>query len=373
MTDRPELTVLHYLGYDTDRGGILSVVRALAGTGEFACVLGVNAGFIGRCIPAVETRRFSPVEGEVISARALWRARRVAAEVREWLAHDRSRVFHGHSRAGMLVGLWLHRWGERRVVVSVHCYGRQRWFYRWTARRLGGRVFWLSPAMKGHYGINDAETWTQCIPGCIPADAVRPRGHRRGAADLRLGGVGSLVPWKRWELVLAVIARIRATAVREVRFTHIGASDGSAGSERYARTLRARVTELGIADRVEFRGQQSSADPLWSEIDALVIAADNEPFSIAMLEALGAGAPVIAADSGGARDVIRDGRNGWLFRSGDAADLARVVESLANSEASAVVRIDEAKLRPFTAPVVAAQWMEVYRRVGSAGSARERG
>ena len=35
-----------------------------------------------------------------------------------------------------MVALWLARAGERRVVVSVHCYGRQRWFYRWAARQL---------------------------------------------------------------------------------------------------------------------------------------------------------------------------------------------------------------------------------------------
>jgi len=45
MTASAPLTVLHYLGADDDRGGIVSVVRAMAATGEFACVLGVNPRF----------------------------------------------------------------------------------------------------------------------------------------------------------------------------------------------------------------------------------------------------------------------------------------------------------------------------------------
>ena len=68
------------------------------------------------------------------------------------------RIFHGHSRAGLLVGLWLRLFGGERVVVSVHCHGRQKWFYRWAALVLGERMVWLTPAMKAHYDVG-ARTW----------------------------------------------------------------------------------------------------------------------------------------------------------------------------------------------------------------------
>ena len=67
------------------------------------------------------------IYGERISLGNFWCARSVALAVRRWLQAEPGRVFHGHSRAGLLVGLWLRLLGERRVVVSVHCYGRQRW------------------------------------------------------------------------------------------------------------------------------------------------------------------------------------------------------------------------------------------------------
>ena len=73
--------------------------------------------------------------------------------------------------------------GERRVVVSVHCYGRRTWFYRWAAGRLGERLFWLSPAMKQHYEI-DARggDWTQCVPGCVPGTVRSVASTRPSAA-----------------------------------------------------------------------------------------------------------------------------------------------------------------------------------------------
>ena len=138
--------VLHYLGYDDDRGGIVSVIRALASTDRFACVLGVNPGFAQARAPALATLELPAIAGETISISTFLRARRVARAVRVWLAEDPARVFHGHSRAGLVVACWLARWGERRVVASVHCYGRQRWFYRWAARQLG-----RSPLSGGFY------------------------------------------------------------------------------------------------------------------------------------------------------------------------------------------------------------------------------
>jgi len=357
----PELReTLHYTGATTDRGGIVAVLRALAAGGAFRVVHGVSPGFAGAgdglplwTGPALETERISPAN--------LWRARAVARAVRSWLAAGPRRIFHGHSRAGLLVALWLRAAGERRVVVSVHCYGRQRWFYRWAAGRLGRALFWLSPAMKAYYGAGDA-TWTQCRPGCVvaPAGGVPRRGAP--AEPIRLGGVGALVPWKRWDLVPAALALLPAAARARWRFRHIGADDGSAASRAWAAALR---TSTAGPD-VDWLGPQASSAGFLAETDVLVVASENEPFSIAMLEALHAGVPVIAADSGGARDVIVPGRNGWLFRSGDAADLARCLEAAARPGALAAVAPAGADLARFDARAVAAEWETVYRGVAGA-------
>lgn len=356
------VTALHYIGGNSDRGGIVSVIRALATTGDFECVLGVNPGFRPNRVPALRWNEFPPLDGERISLAQFWRARMVAQTIIAWLDERPHRVFHGHSRAGLLVSLWLRRKGESRSVTSVHCYGRQRWFYRWAARQLGADLFWLTPAMKEHYGVPDASSWGQCIPGCVPTlGTTQEAVNRRATGRIVLGGVGALVAWKSWHLILEALRMLPPTQRQRICFRHIGTVDGTASSENYARQLREQTVAEGLSHIVEWRGEQPSSAPLLGEIDYLVVASRREPFSVAMLEALAAGVPVLAADSGGARDVIVPGRNGWLFSSGEAIDLARRFTQLLDRPPDPM-RVDPEALRRFTASTVAREWTAVYDR-----------
>jgi glycosyltransferase involved in cell wall biosynthesis len=365
MSTAARSTVLHYVGCDEDRGGIVSVVRALDGAGRFDCVLGVNAGCRQRRQPPLPVLELPRLAGEKLGWQTFWRSRTVAREVQAWLRAEPGRVFHGHSRTGLAVALRLVAQGERRVVASVHCYGRQRWFYRWAARRLGPRLFWLTPAMKHYYRVADDGTWTQCVPSCAP---VRPGAGRRPATDgvVRLGGIGALVEWKGWHFVLEALAALPAPVRSRLHFSHIGSADGSAASQRYAATLGPRTAALGLEHGVTWRGEEPSSEALLRETDCLVIPSVNEPFSVAMLEALAAGVPVLAADSGGPRDVLTPPEDGWLFRSGDARDLARQLAALLESGAWARARISPEKLRRFSATEVAATWESIYARCAGA-------
>ena len=48
----------------------------------------------------------------------------------------------------------------------------------------------------------------------------------------------------------------------------------------------------------------------------------DEPFALSPLEAMASGLPVIAARSGGVREILRAGENAWLYEPGDALALA---------------------------------------------------
>ena len=365
----PPLSVLHYIGYDSDRGGIVSVVRTLAQTGRFDCILGVNVGFRQLRVPRLEAIEMPPLVGERIDLRNALKARIVAKSVEKWLNGGPNRVFHGHSRAGMLVAMWLARRHCRRIIVSVHCYGKHRWFYRWCARSMGDRVYWLSPAMKAYYGVKGGATWSQCIPGCVPMADMKPMEARRGAPNpLRIGGIGAIERWKGWDLVLRAIAALPEMVRERVRFSHIGSASSSTDSRNYSDELRGLTKSLNLGASVEWRGEQPSAKNLLNEVDCLVIASRNEPFSAAMLEALASGVPVLAADSGGARDIIDTPRNGWLFRSGDAGYLSRSLSLLLETEAWAGIRIEPEDLTRFSATHVAEQWANVYGNLLAADS-----
>ncbi|MEJ2011792.1 MAG: glycosyltransferase [Anaerolineales bacterium] len=62
--------------------------------------------------------------------------------------------------------------------------------------------------------------------------------------------------------------------------------------------------------------------------DAFIMPSDIELLSIATLEAMACGLPVIGANAGALPELIRDGYNGYLFQSGDPTSLARAVRKL---------------------------------------------
>jgi glycosyltransferase involved in cell wall biosynthesis len=351
-------TVLHYVGYDDDRGGIVSVIRNLAATGQFSCVLGVNPEFRQERQPALKVLHLPRLAGERIDLANLWQARRVAREVRPWLRADSLRVFHGHSRAGLLVACWLRASGESRVVASVHCLGRQRWFYRFAARVLGDRLHWLGPAMKRHYGLAD-RSWRNCIPDCVPMPEEGNCRRQPGRDScLRVGCVGALVAVKEWEVALQALARLPADL--PATLVHVGSTDGSVASAAYADRLRRQSERLHIADRIEWRGQLENLAAFHSEIDVLVVASPWEAFSVAALEAAAAGVPIVAPDRAGTADLIESAKVGRLFRTGDPDDLARVIASFASDAGRVGLDFLPAELRRFAASAVAAQWAAVY-------------
>ena len=389
--------ILFYLGYDNDRGGICSFLRALstASAPHFEITLGMNAGAQHtQSQPALPVIEFPRIAGETISPRTLLRSRTIAHAAREWLHADSRRIFHGCSRAGLLVALWLARWGERRVCATVHCYGRQRWFYRHAARVLGNRLKLTSPDMARYYGL-PPQTWDECLPPCAlygvrdfspafdgpiywPASrsgsginsAVKsgtevPRSikDRNSAKIIRAAGIGALARRKGWHLVLDALAQLPPETRARWRFTHIGCADDTPESRRYAAELHERADALGLSSCVRWLGQQPSSDALLRESDVLLVPSNHEPFSLARIESLAVGVPSISSDTGAALDIIAPPMNGWLFRNNDATDLARVIEQLSTPNALAAARIDRDLLRRFTPEACAAQHARLYEKL----------
>jgi glycosyltransferase involved in cell wall biosynthesis len=117
-----------------------------------------------------------------------------------------------------------------------------------------------------------------------------------GKEDGRFLWVQRLVPYKRPELV--------AETFRDLpyRLTMVGVGPLE---QKLRRSLPPNVELRGWVSRDELRGLYERASGF--------IHVGEEDFGIAMVEALAAGAPVIALDAGGAVDIVRDGTDGVLI------------------------------------------------------------
>ena len=282
----------------------------------------------------------------------------VARAVRAWLCGDPVRIFHGHSRAGLLVACWLAWCGERRAVATVHVFGRQRWFYRRAAAVLGPRLFWLGPAMKTYYGL-PAGGWAGCLPDCIPDALVKPMRPRVMPQQVTFGCVGGIVPVKRWELVIEALAQ--ASGAAPMRVVHAGAEDGSSTGHAYADRLRRRVDALGLGPRFEWRGPGGDMADFYAGIDCLIVASDREASSVAALEAVAAGVPVLAPAASGTRDLVKRCGGGWLYTPDSAEALGRGMDALSRGPELADWRRNETGLQEFLAAASAGAHLAVYR------------
>lgn len=128
-----------------------------------------------------------------------------------------------------------------------------------------------------------------------------------------------LVDWKGIDHLLEALAELTQPA----RLLILGA--GPEG-ERLSRLAR----RLGLAGRVSFGGQVSRASVLaaMAQADAFVLASSYEGLPHVLLEAMAAGAPIIAASAGGTPEVVADGRNGLLVPPGRPDLLAQALDRL---------------------------------------------
>ena len=94
------------------------------------------------------------------------------------------------------------------------------------------------------------------------------------------------------------------------------------------RNLQTMAETLGIANRVTFLGYVTDEELRHAYTRATVFAMPSiaELQSIATMEAMASALPVVAADAMALPHLVHDGENGYLFRPGDAQDLADKLE-----------------------------------------------
>ncbi len=86
--------------------------------------------------------------------------------------------------------------------------------------------------------------------------------------------------------------------------------------------LERNCREWGLCDKIVFVGSLKSTIEVLAISDLFVLPSETESFGLAALEALAAGVPVIASNSGGIPEVVNHGVSGYLSNVGDVEDMA---------------------------------------------------
>jgi len=129
-----------------------------------------------------------------------------------------------------------------------------------------------------------------------------------------LGIVARINPWKGQRESISALARLSADHP-DARLMIVGSGPPSEGE-----ALRALAREEGVAERVVFAGRHDDVRPFLDAFDVFVHPSFEEPFGLAITEAMAMRKPVVACDSGALPEIVSDGVDGLLVapRSADA-------------------------------------------------------
>jgi 1,2-diacylglycerol 3-alpha-glucosyltransferase len=105
-----------------------------------------------------------------------------------------------------------------------------------------------------------------------------------------------------------------------------------AGHGAAQNTLEALAGQLGLGEHVCFTGFIPGEDlpALLNSVDVFTMPSEAELLSIASLEAMACGRPLLLANAIALPELVTNGVNGYLFKAGDAADAAKCMTLLAD-------------------------------------------
>lgn len=321
-------TVVH-LVEALGRGGIERVVQALARHADAARVeVQVLCAVRGGPLEAEIDAAGTPVGTLGVGSYYPWAVRRAARALRRAGAD----VVHSHGHFAGILGRIAAWWaGVPAAVHHLHTIdttlkARHRALERLLARR-SARILCCSDAVARHAreGLGLPRALLVTVPNGIdkgpPIEPPAARALLGGPPPPLVGCLGSLAPHKGQAVLLrAFAALVRAGAAG----TLVLIGDGP---DR--RALEALAHEAGVAARVRFLGERGDARRLLPGLDLLVVpSVAREGFSLAAIEAMDAGVPVIASRVGGLPEALDSGASGVLVEAGDPDALATAIGDL---------------------------------------------
>jgi len=204
-------------------------------------------------------------------------------------------------------------------------------------RKGSRKVVFVSEYLKDHLRprLRLAETQCAVIPNGVDAEVFRPCQDGSLRSELALaddailvGAIGNIRAPKAYDVLLRA-ARILLD--RSQRFHFIVAGDCS---NTLGRELAEFSRNLGIEQHVSFLGLRADVARILRNLDAFVLSSRTEGFSIACIEAMACGIPVIATRSGGPEEILEGGA-GILVPTDDFEAIAQAVDDVTSSKALA--------------------------------------
>lgn len=252
----------------------------------------------------------------------------------KFLKSNRVRLVHAHEFTANTYGALVARLAGVPVVATIHGKSyfvdqlKRRLAYRATCRmattvvvsedlkRFVCMSLGISPRLLQvvYNGVPETELSSEASTTTLREELSIPTDHRI------VGVIGSLYPVKGHTYLLQAIPDI-VKAKGNTTFVLIGRGELEA-------QLRKQANDLGVDRHVRILGFRDDVPRLLRLIDVFVLPSLSEGLSVAILEAMAAGKPVVATQVGGNAELIVDGETGYLVPPMNPSALAAHILAL---------------------------------------------
>jgi len=201
----------------------------------------------------------------------------------------------------------------------------------------------------------------------VDASAFSPKRNENGRTllgfnkkDILIGSVGNIRVSKGYDYLM------RAARIVVNKYPHcVFVVAGEASGDLYADLLSLRE-KLRLENNFFFLGYRKDTAELLNSLDIFVLPSVSEGFSIATIEAMAVGVPVVVTKSGGPEEIIENNSNGILVRAQDAISLSNgIIEFIENPESRQKMILEglRAVKTKFSSKHMIANYQKLYNEV----------
>ncbi|HEV7781557.1 MAG TPA: glycosyltransferase family 4 protein [Chitinophagaceae bacterium] len=220
-----------------------------------------------------------------------------------------------------------------RDTQAHHLKSKMEWFWMFWCLLIAKRLVVLTEAsangIKNKFGWWAPSRKLVTISNGLDIEKYKPGNSRRNEGKFIIGMQSRLQPIKDHPTLLKAFKMIKD------QLTGISVTLYIAGDGETMPAIKALVRELGIEKDVKLYGMLNEQELLsfMQSLDIYVHATFGETLSNSIMQAMASGLPVVASDVWGVNNMVQHAKNGFLYPSENAAELASWLKELLTNAA----------------------------------------
>lgn len=157
----------------------------------------------------------------------------------------------------------------------------------------------------------------------VETDVFHPAGELKAAGPINILCVGRLIERKGQHHLIKAFASLKKSTQHSIHLTLVGTGD-------FEPELKKLTGDLGIREAVTFQGfvPREAMPGVYRAADIFVLPSQSEGMSIALLEAMASGLPVVVTNAGGVKELIQPMENGMVISWADIGSLQAALQQL---------------------------------------------